>query len=649
MATHVSWRRTVGRRVGLWILMVVAIGPSTLHAQAPPQSLTKIFAAKGDAALATAEPSASLVRLLVGRSAIISVGLPIQRVSLTSPDIADALVTSQSELLINGKAPGTISMFVWDRAGSTRRFEIEVQRDLSRLAGQIRELFPDESIDVRATGKNAVLAGTVSSKDVGEKLVNLAAGFVEKKEEVVSLLQIRDGGPSNQVLLRVRFAEVSRNALTELGASYYSDGFKNRVGSVTTQQFPAPFFDQNSATVGDRQVFGDFLNLFLFDFKNQLGAVIKALQTRGLFQSLAEPNLVAESGKEASFLAGGEFPIPVAQASGSNVAISVQFKEFGVRLNFTPVVNGQRIHLKVRPEVSTLDFNNAVTLQGFRIPALSTRRTETELELQNGQTFAISGLMNNTMASSMRKIPGIGDIPILGRLFQSKAAQKDQTELVVMITPEILPMTSSGVTTALPRLIEPYLAPVPQRKLIEPPAPAFQPSPAGGAQNVPNDGRSETTRLSPAAAAAKMSALNPMTRAVVNADGAPAKSEPASLTPRPLTAAEKTVLERAHKEEQERHRADARATAENQKRLERQAESDRRRQKVEEQRTARIGRERAKRDAEAAKRAAERRKNDLEREKKRRRALSEAETKVRAAEARYQAELARKNRLQQER
>src|SRR5262249_39562600 len=158
-----------------------------------------------------------------------------------------------------------------------------------------------------------------------------------------------------------------------------------------------------------------------------------------LFQSLAEPNLVAESGKEASFLAGGEVPVPVAQGTGGNVAISIAYKEFGIRLAFTPVIQGNRVHLKVKPEVSSLDFANAVVLQGFRVPALSTRRTETELELADGQTFAIAGLLNNTLTSTMQKIPGIGDIPILGLLFKSKAAQKNKTELVVMITPQILP------------------------------------------------------------------------------------------------------------------------------------------------------------------------------------------------------------------
>src|SRR6185369_11458442 len=176
---------------------------------------------------------------------------------------------------------------------------------------------------------------------------------------------------------------------------------------------------------------------------------------------------------EASFLAGGEFPIPVAQAGGGN-AITVEYKEFGVRLNFTPVVDGDRVHLKVRPEVSTLDFANGIVMQGFRIPALMARRTETELELRNGQTFAIAGLMNNTMNSTMQKIPGIGDIPNLGYLFRSKAAQKNQTELVVMITPQILPEGSSGVTSDLPNIGEPFLSPSPKDKSFAPPPAAFQ-------------------------------------------------------------------------------------------------------------------------------------------------------------------------------
>lgn len=445
------------------ILIIWMFGASAVLAQAPePPAQT------AESAPAAADPIP--VALLVGRSTVIDIGVPIARVSLTSADIADALVTSPSQLLVNGKTPGTISMFVWERAGALRRYEIAVQRDLARLQGQIAELFPDEAMTAHSNGRQIVLSGKVSSKDVAARAIDVAAGFVERREDVVPLLQVPPPR-SNQVLLRVRFAEVSRSALTELGLSLFTSptGINNTLGRITTQQFSAPGFEElewtkNGSDFGDpvtsakgKFTFSDFLNFFILSEKYDLGLLVRMLQSRGLFQSLAEPNLVAESGKEASFLAGGEFPIPVAQGSGANIGVSVQFKEFGVRLSFVPTVNGERVHLRVRPEVSVLDFNNAVVLGGFRIPALTTRRTDTELELRDGQTFAIAGLMNNTMTQTLSKVPGIGDIPILGYLFRSKAARKDQTELVVMITPHILPQDSTGVTAQLPRIKEPYL------------------------------------------------------------------------------------------------------------------------------------------------------------------------------------------------
>ncbi len=462
------------RKIGPFILIVAVFGTTIMHAQSP-LPVAAVAASRSDAVVDTDTRS---VRLLVGRSTLVDVATPISRVSLTSSDVADALVTSPNQLLVNGKIPGTISMFVWDRSGSIRRFEVVVQRDLARLSEQVRQLFPGDQIDVQSNGRDVVLSGMVSNKDVIEKAINVAAGYVEKREEVVTLLQVRDSGASNQVLLRVRFAEVSRSALTDLGVGLFTgpNGYKGVLGRSTTDQTAAPTFDNSGDS--SKLVFSDFLNLFFFDTKHQLGAVIKALQTKGLFQSLAEPNLISESGKEASFLAGGEIPVPIAQGSGANLAISVQYKEFGIRLNFLPVVNGNRIHIKVRPEVSTLDFTNAVVLNGFRIPALSTRRTETEVELENGQTFAIAGLMNNSVNSQLQKIPGIGDIPILGLLFQSKSAQKNQSELVVMITPEILPRSSYGVTPDLPRMPEPMLPPLPDKKTVAPLPPAFMPKTA---------------------------------------------------------------------------------------------------------------------------------------------------------------------------
>jgi pilus assembly protein CpaC len=470
------------RRLGaILILFIIVFGARVIWAQAPADAT----ATGGDAAIETTYE----IQILAGRSTLIDTGGAITRVSLTSADIADALVTSSSQLLVHGKTPGTISMFVWNRTGAVLRYEISVQRDVARVSEQMRLLFPRETIEVRSNGNKIVLSGAVSTKEVAERAIDVAAGFVDKRDEVIGLLQVRPTAASDQVLLRVRFAEINRSVLTEAGLSLFTSptGVSNTIGRVTTQQFPAPGFDglqysKESSKFGSdvtgaegKFSFSDFLNLFLFSEKFDLGLMIKALQQRGLFESLAEPNLVAESGKEASFLAGGEFPIPVMQGSGSNMGVSVMFKEFGIRLNFTPTVLGDgRVRLKVRPEVSALDFANAVVLSGFRIPALSTRRAETELELRDGQTFAIAGLMNNRMNSTMQKIPGIGDIPILGRLFQSKASQKDRTELVVMITPQILPADSPGVTRALPAIAEPFLSGLTPDKSIAPPPPAFE-------------------------------------------------------------------------------------------------------------------------------------------------------------------------------
>ena len=616
------------------VIILAVFGSMTVYAQ-KAQKPPVVAAAVAANASGPLEPNAApsvdreprQVRLLVGRSTIVEPGTPVTRVSLTSADIADVVVTSSSQLLLNGKVAGTTSMFVWERGGSVRRYEIVVQRDLMRLTEQIKDLFPTENIEVRNNGTKIVLAGTASNKAVIDNVVSLATGFVEKKEDVISLLQPRDATPNNQVLLRVRFAEVNRSAMTELGASFFTgpNGYKNFLGRTTTEQFPAPQFDQGKLT------FSDFLNLFLFDQKNQLGGVVQALQTKGLLQTLAEPNLVAESGKEASFLAGGEFPVPIAQASAGSVAITVQYKEFGVRLNFLPVVNGTRVHLKVRPEVSTLDFANAVVLQGFRIPALATRRTETELELESGQSFAIAGLLSNSVTSSMQKIPGIGDIPILGLLFKSKALQKDQTELVVMITPEILPRSSSGLTNRLPRTPESYLPPVPEKKTVEPPPPAFtplrldakpdplpSPRPTGVTAAPAND---------PASAAAAVQALTPNTRRVVHDDqgnpaGGPTPSASVAVAApapsRPLTADERKRLEKQRKLDQEKARRDAEASAKWQAELSKQQQEQ---AKKDAEAAAKLQKAQAKRDADAAAKAA---KAQAEADRKRQKALDDA-------------------------
>jgi len=578
------------------------------------------------------------VNLTVGRSTVVATATAISRVSLTSADVADALVTSSNELLINGKNPGTISMFVWDRAGAIHKYEINVQRDLNHLSDQLKELFPGEKIAAQSSGKSVVLSGVVSAQSVAEKAMSVAAGYVDKKDDVVSLLQVVPNGASNQVLLKVRFAEVSRNAMSQLGASLFTAGYKDYIGRSATDQIPAPTFDYKSGGL----VFSDYLNLFVFDAKDGLGAVVKALQTKGLFQSLAEPNLVAQSGKEASFLAGGEFPIPVAQASGANIAISIMFKEFGIRLNFTPTIIGDRVQLHVRPEVSTLDFNNAVVLQGFRIPALSSRRAETDIDLQNGQTFAIAGLLNNTLTSSLQKMPGIGDIPVLGNLFRSKVANKENTELVVMITPEILNRNSPGVTTNLPRVPEKFIEPMPEKKSMEMPPPAFRRSGAAAEQASPNPNEpaAPATRPvpanDPAAAAAAMTALTPGPVRVVNAPApAPASSN------RPLTKDEQAALERVKKQEKQQTAQLAKQSAMDrqkaQEQAKRQAEADK--HKAETEKAAQAAA--ARRAAEEAKRQAEADRKQAELDKQHQKSVEEAEAKVKAAQAAYDAEIAK--------
>jgi len=309
-------RATNGRpaTIAALVVAIIVILVAAPRAQQPVPAYAASTAAPA-APIAPGVDTPADVDLLVGRSTVLNIGANIARVSLTVPDIADAMVTAPTQLLIHGKQPGTISLFVWDRAGAIKTFEVKVRRDLTPLIAHIKQLFPGEAISVIGSGKDVVISGTVSSKYVIEKAADVAGGYVDKKENVVNLLKQQEGVASNQVMLRVRFAEVSRNALQELGGALFSDGNNNQFGRISTQQFPAPFFDQNQPMLGKTLVFSDYLNLFLFDAKNQIGAVVKALQGKGVFQSLAEPNLIALNGKEASFLAGGEYPYPIPQGN----------------------------------------------------------------------------------------------------------------------------------------------------------------------------------------------------------------------------------------------------------------------------------------------------------------------------------------------
>jgi pilus assembly protein CpaC len=651
-------------RISALVIYIIVILVATPQAQQPvaPASFTG-----SPGAIAGGPPAAPAIAteidLLVGRSTILNVGSPIARVSLTVPDVADAMVTAPQELLIHGKTPGTISLFVWDRAGGIKTYEVNVRRDLKVLLEQMTQLFPGEAISVVGSGKDVVISGTVSSKYVIDKAADVAAGFVEKKDNVVNLLKQQEGVASNQVMLRVRFAEVSRNALQELGVSLFTGatGFKDVIARTTTQQFAAPDFTDLSRTsdlsnnmtgASGKFTLGDFLNLFIFSNKYNIGTVIKALEAKGLFQSLAEPNLIATNGKEASFLAGGEYPYPVAQGGTGNTAITVVFKEFGVRLSFTPtVLGGDLINLKVKPEVSSLDFANGVTISGFRVPSLSTRRTETEVELQDGQTFAIAGLMSNSVSSTMSKMPGIGDIPVLGYLFRSRAYQKQQTELVVMITPQIVRRGSTGVSSALPSIVEPYLG-APSKPMPQPAPYTGSPRyPAGGSQPAPGAPRRENAPAAQAAppqatpvpvqpAATPVAPAEPGVRSVpvpsvavtpMPAPGVePKMPEPAPATPqkaaepaKPTKAERKALAQQREKDKQAAEAAAKAKVAEDKK-----AAADKERQ-------TKVDAERAKREAVIAKKAADADLKKQEEQKKRDKTVAEAAARLKLAQAAY--------------
>jgi pilus assembly protein CpaC len=395
----------------------------------------------------------------------------IKRISIADPAIADAIVVSPNQVLVNGKAAGGVSLLVWDEADQSQAFEVSVDIDVLSLTQKIHEVFPTERVQVETSKDVVMLSGRISSATVADKILEVVKNATPK---VTSLMEVPTP-PPGEILLEVRFAEVDRTALQQLGINILSlPGAKN-LGSITTQQFAPPIIQGQVGSVGgggtssssntNPTTFGlsNLLNILIIRPDIDLAATIEALQNNNVLQILAEPNLLTESGKEASFLAGGEFPFPVVQGLGSGnfAAITIQFKEFGVRLNFTPTLTTEGlVHLKVKPEVSSLDFANGLTISGFLIPAISSRRVETEMELRDGQSFAIAGLVDNRATKQFSKIPGIGDIPVLGKLFQSTSVNKTNDELLVLVTPRIVRPLDKESTAPIPVMPVPFLKPL---------------------------------------------------------------------------------------------------------------------------------------------------------------------------------------------
>jgi pilus assembly protein CpaC len=403
----------------------------------------------------TSSESAQTLHVLVGRSLVITSATRIKRVSLADPTIAEAVVVSPTQVLLNGKAPGGVSLIIWDESGQSQAFEVSVDIDIMGLSQKIHEVFPSEPVQIATSGPVVMLSGKVSSPEVADKILDVVKNVAPK---VTSFLEVPPI-PTGEISLQVKFAEVSRQAIGQYGVNLFRTFGSNMPMATSTQQFSPPSLGSltttstsgsttTTSTSGQNSFeLSNLLNIFIFRPDIDLGATIQALQTQDLLQILAEPNLITQSGKPASFLAGGQFPYPVVQnvGGGTAPAITIQFKEYGIRLNFTPTLTPDGlIHLKVTPEVSSLDFSNALTLQGFLIPALATDRVESEMDLRDGQSFAIAGLLDNRVTKQLSKIPGIGDIPILGKLFQSQTLNKSNNELIIVVTPRIIQPFAAG-------------------------------------------------------------------------------------------------------------------------------------------------------------------------------------------------------------
>jgi len=417
--------------------------------------------------------------LTVGKSVLLDSILPMERVAIGLGGFAEVTAVGPSEVLVSAKAPGETTLIIWQEDGSKLYYDLAVRPSrflannrIDLVDRQIKEELPGQNIHLSQEDDTFFLRGKVKDVTSAERAYSIASTL----GKAVNLLYVDVPPPEPQILLRVKFASVDRNLSTQMGVNLFSTGAVNTIGSTSTGQFNPPSIPNvatgvNAATA----TLSDALNLFLFRPDLNLGATIKLLESRGLLEVLAEPNVLAQNGKEASFLAGGEFPFPVVQGStgGGGAAVTIQFREFGVRLSFIPTITPRgSISLQVAPEVSALDFTHGLSVNGFAVPAMTVRKLNTSVELNEGQSFAIGGLLDNRVTDTLEKVPFIGDLPIIGKFFQSRANNKENTELLVIVTPELVRPIPQG-------------APLPQLQYS---VPFLDPNTAGGLPTAVREG-----------------------------------------------------------------------------------------------------------------------------------------------------------------
>jgi pilus assembly protein CpaC len=471
----------------LFVFLCAGVG---LKAQTSPASPS--------AASTSIQDSANDLSVAVGKTVLVDIAWPIKRIANNMGEIADVHATSPTEVMVQGKTPGETSLIVWDTHGGRQFFNVTVRANtaalndnLDAVRRELRAELPGQNLKVSYENGSILLRGTVKDLNASDRATRIAAAGLPPAAsgaavgKVVNLLNVNVPDADPQILLKVRFASVDRSRERDLGLNFVDLGGLNSVGIVSTGQFTPPTVTTGSTTTGAAlNTLASELNILALPIGNlPFGVDIEALDNKGLVEVLAEPNVLAVNGKEASLLAGGEYPYPVVQggSGGTGASVTIMFKEYGVRLNFIPTITPRgTIRLQVAPEVSALDFSNAILLSGFNVPAITSRKMKTEVELGDGQSFVLGGLLDNRDTETFIKIPFLGDIPILGKFFQSIQKKRQNTELIVEVTPEIVTPMPAG-------------SPLPQLKYPG----KFLPPNTGIAMNTPDAKTPENTPAAP--------------------------------------------------------------------------------------------------------------------------------------------------------
>ena len=450
------------------LIVLGLLGPARAQVPAAAALQQKLPAEPPAPQTAPAETAGNQVlHILVGHSVVIRTDPRLLRVLVGNPAVVTTATTAPNEVVVTATAAGSGSVILWQENNQSRIIEVFADVDVSLLRDAIARGLPGEAIQAESEEGRVILTGTASSPAVADQIAKMAAPF---SKEIVNSMRTALPTRQKQILLKVRFAQVDRTKLSAFGINLLSTGAANTIGTVTTQQFGtlAPF--KLTDTIGvptkgftTEETLSDLLNIFIFRPDIHLGATIRALQQQNVLQILAEPNLLAANGEPARFLAGGELPYPVLTGAAGQATVTVQFKPFGVKLEFTANIESDNtIRLKVFPEVSSLDFTNAVTISGFVLPAIATRHAETVVELRDGQSFGIAGLLDQRTTAQFSKVPGIGDIPILGQLFRSRSVNKTNSELIVIVTPTIV--DPAATPTAAPQVPKMPITPLEQKQ-----------------------------------------------------------------------------------------------------------------------------------------------------------------------------------------